>query len=459
MSAVVPQPPQPAVPADRVDPVADGAASQAPPQTAVSLPGDRDLPVPAVVRRNTLLLATSQAIVGAGTQMIPSLGAIMALQLGGSEALVGLASGLLGVSRFLVAYPVGQLSDRRGRVAGILSGQAVSLVGALLLGACIVAGSFPLFVVGMMVFGLGVGAGQQLRLAAADMFLPARRAEGLGYVLTGSLIGVLGGPVLIAVAEWAGVRFGAPTVAIAWWLVPALILPSMALIARVRPDPREIARNLTRYYPGYVPPPAPAVTAPAPAGLLDWLRYGPTRAAYAALAMAQGAMAVMMTITPLALSHHGHSLTAISVSVALHVVGMFGFSLPLGRLSDRIGRQATMLAGTVVCAAGALLVPFSSEYAVATLGIFLVGLGWSAATVAATARIADVVPAGARGRAVGAGDTLAGAASVVFPLLAGPVVLAFGLNAVVPLVLLQLLPAAVLLLRPAARDDLGLSPA
>ena len=46
--------------------------------------------------RNTLLLATSQAIVGAGTQMIPSLGAIMALQLGGSEALVGLASGLLG---------------------------------------------------------------------------------------------------------------------------------------------------------------------------------------------------------------------------------------------------------------------------------------------------------------------------------------------------------------------------
>jgi MFS family permease len=415
--------------------------------------------VPPVVRRNTLLLATSQAIVGAGTQMIPSLGAIMAVQLGGSPALAGLASGLLGVSRFLVAYPIGRLTDRKGRVAGILTGQAVSLVGALLLGACVVAGSFPLFVVGMTVFGLGVGAGQQMRLAAADMFLPARRAEGLGYVLTGSLIGVLGGPVLIGVAAWAGGRFGAPTVAVAWWLVPALVLPSMALVARVRPDPRDIARQLSRYYPGYVPPPAPAAPVDAPVGLWAWLRYGPTRDAYVALAMTNGAMAVMMTVTPLALSHHGHSLTAISVSVALHVVGMFGFSLPLGRLSDRIGRRATMLAGTVVCAAGAALVPFSTAYAVATLGIFLVGLGWSAATVAATAGIADAVPAEARGRAVGAGDTAAGAASVVFPLLAGPAVLAYGIGAVALLVLLQLLPAALLLLRPAGRDDLDLSPA
>jgi MFS family permease len=455
LSAVVPQVPQPAPPAEPLP----AGGPPAPVTPAARAAGDRALAVPPVVRRNTLLLATSQAIVGAGTQMIPSLGAIMALQLGGSAALVGLASGLLGVSQFLVAYPIGQLTDRRGRVVGILTGQAVSLVGALLLGACVVAGSFPLFVVGMIVFGLGVGAGQQLRLAAADMFLPARRAEGLGYVLTGSLIGVLGGPVLIAIAEWAGVRFGVPTVAVAWWLVPALILPGMALVARVRPDPREIARHLSRYYPGYTPPPAPAVTVDAPVGLLAWLRYSPTRTAYVALATAQGSMAVMMTITPVALSHHGHTLTAISVSVALHVVGMFGFSLPLGRLSDRIGRRATMLAGTAVCAAGALLVPLSPDYIVATAGIFLVGLGWSAATVAATARIADVVPAEARGRAVGAGDTLVGITSVVCPLLAGPAVLAYGLAAVVPLVLLPLIPAALLLLRPGGRDDPGLSTA
>ena len=60
-----------------------------------------------------------------------------------------------------------------------------------------------MFVLGMLIFGLGVGAGQQLRLAAADLFPPSRRAEGLGYVLTGSLAGALGGPVLISAAESA----------------------------------------------------------------------------------------------------------------------------------------------------------------------------------------------------------------------------------------------------------------
>jgi hypothetical protein len=50
----------------------------------------------------------------------------------------------------------------------------------------------------MLLMGLGVGAGQQLRLAAADLYPAPRRAEGLGYVLTGSLVGVLGEVVLLA---------------------------------------------------------------------------------------------------------------------------------------------------------------------------------------------------------------------------------------------------------------------
>jgi MFS family permease len=160
-----------------------------------------------------------------------------------------------------------------------------------------------------------------------------------------------------------------------------------------------------------------------------------------------------MAITPLSLSHHGHSLSAISVSVALHVVGMFGFSLPIGRLSDRIGHRKTMLSGTGVCALGSLLVPLSPDFWVATLGIFLVGLGWSGVTVSATAQIADVVPPQARGRAVGAGDALAGVASIACPLLAGAAVGAYGLGFLAPVVLLLLAPATLVLLRPDGREQ------
>lgn len=441
MSTAVP-PPSPVV--DAVPAIVAAAPIAAP----IAAPAAGQSPrIPALVWRNTVLLASSQAIVGAGTQMIPSLGALMVQQLSGSANLAGLASSLLGVSRFLVAYPVGRLTDRYGRVAGIMAGQAVSLFGAIMLGASVVMASFPLLVLGLLVFGLGVGAGQQLRLAAADMFVPARRAEGLGYVMTGSLLGALGGPLLVRMAEAASGRFDVPAVAATWWLVPLLILPSMVLVAQVRPDPREIANNLSRYYPGYVAPVSQAQPAAGPTGLGPWLRFGPTRTAFVAAASAQGAMALMMAMTPLSLSHHGHTLEAISLSVALHVVGMFGFSLPVGRLSDRIGRRATMLLGTGVCAAGALLVPVSPDYWVATLGIFLVGVGWSGVTVASTALIAGVVPPQSRGRAVGAGDTLAGIASITCPLIAGPAVTAFGLGALAPLTLAVLAPAVVLLLR------------
>ena len=105
------------------------------------------------------------------------------------------------MSRLIIAYPVGWLTDRYGRKAGLMLGLVLTLIGSLVIGLAMAQGSFPLVVGGLVIFGLGVGAGQQLRLAAADMFLPARRGEGLGYVLTGSLIGAIAAPILIVGGE------------------------------------------------------------------------------------------------------------------------------------------------------------------------------------------------------------------------------------------------------------------
>ena len=78
--------------------------------------------IPAVIKRNTLLLATAQAFVGVGNQMVPTLGAIMVTQLLGSPALAGLATSVLGGCRFLVAYPAGHVADTYGRRTGLLAG-------------------------------------------------------------------------------------------------------------------------------------------------------------------------------------------------------------------------------------------------------------------------------------------------------------------------------------------------
>jgi MFS family permease len=376
--------------------------------------------IPPLIRRNTILLALTQAFVGMGNQTTPTLAPIIVVQMLGSAALSGLGSSILGMSRLAIAFPIGYLTDRYGRKAGLLFGLVVTLIGTLVIGLAMLRGSFPLVVVGLVIFGIGVGAGQQLRLAAADMFVPARRGEGLGYVLTGSLIGAIAAPMLIGSGEWLANATGTDRLSVVWFLLPIILIPSMLLVFMVRPDPKTIAQNLEAYYPGYR---APVLKQVRPNGSLKvWLQHLPLAAAFANSFAALGVMSMMMAMTSLALDHHGYGLSLISVSVSLHVVGMFGFSIPFGRLSDRIGRRNVMLLGDVIIAIGSILVPSSPDYAIITTGTFLVGLGWSCVNVASSALITEVVGPAERGRAIGLSDTISQSSSIVLPLAAGPLV-------------------------------------
>ena len=384
-------------------------------------------PIPSIIKRNTFLLAATQAFVGIGTQMVPTMGAIIVTQMVGTAYLVGLAASLQNVSRFLIAYPIGWIADTLGRRVALWFGHALCTVGALIIGTSVLWMSLPLFVVGMLLIGLGVGAGQQLRLAAADLYPPARRAEGLGYVLTGSLVGALGGPVVIGFAQQIAPSFSMDPLALSWFLMPAVMIPSMLLVFGIRPDPREIATNLRHYYPDLREEPKLRADAPSGTGPRAWLRHYPLRVAFVAGFAAQGVMTLMMAMTSLALAHHGHDLPMISLAVAIHVVGMFGLSLPIGRLTDRLGRRWMMMIGTWVSAAGGLFVAVGVDYWAVTLGTALVGVGWCCTNVASTALIADLVPARDRGRAIGTNDSFANAGSIFLPLLGGPVVELAGL--------------------------------
>ncbi|MDO8670699.1 MAG: MFS transporter, partial [Dehalococcoidia bacterium] len=322
----------------------------------------------------------------------------------------------------------------------------VAIIGTILTGLSVIWHSFPVFILGMLIFGLGMGAAQQLRLAAADMYPPSRRAEGLGFVLTGSLLGALGGPVVINVAQSISPGLGLPSLATPWLIVPVVIVPTIVLIARLKPDPKYIAAHLDDFYPGYKPELPVKTGVRKGVGLGVFLRHHPKRAAILASLATQGNMSMVMAMGSLALSHHGHALPAISFSVAIHVIGMFGLSMPLGRLGDAVGRRSVLLIGVVSSILGTLLVPASPDYWVVTFGMFLVGLGWSGINVAATTVIADTTRPHERGRAIGTNDAFSSASGIVLPLLAGPLVEIFGLGAISILgVLAMIVPLPTLL--------------
>ena len=107
----------------------------------------------------------------------------------------------------------------------------------------------------MLVFGMGFNAAQQMRVAAADMVPPRLRAQALGVVALGSLVGIAISPLLMALPEGIAGRTGHEAIALPWLMLPLLLLLGMVLVTFVRPDPKEIGINIERYFPDYTPPP------------------------------------------------------------------------------------------------------------------------------------------------------------------------------------------------------------
>jgi MFS family permease len=416
---------------------------------ATSSAPTEELAIPPLIRRNTWLLTAAEAFVGTSQQMVPTLSSIIIGTLLGSATLAGAGSSLTGLSRVAVSYPSGALADRWGRKPVLLLGLAISLIGAAAVGLVVPIGSAPLFFVALAVFAIGsAGSQQQRRLSAADFFPPSRRAQGLGFVLSGSLIGAFVGPVLISVAQVISDHGGWDPLAVPWLLVSVLILPSFFLVARIRPDPRHIALNLADFYPGYRPPAVEAYMA-ASSGLSAraLLRSYPQVVALVSMFVLYGNMSMLMSMTPLSMAHFGMSLSAISLTVAIHVGGMYGLSAPIGRLADRFGRRAVLLAGLTLSTIGTFLAALSSDYLAIAVGLFVIGVGWCCGNVATPAIIADTAPPEVRGRAMGLNLSLSALASVTTPLLGGFLVERFGPAELVIVSVAVLCPCLAIVLR------------
>jgi MFS family permease len=344
-----------------------------------------------------------------------------------SSTLIGLSVSIINLSRVLIAYPVGKLGDAHGRKASMYVGLSLALCGTLVVSLAMLERSFPVLVLGILLFGMGLGAAMQLRVAAADMYPPSRRGEGLGYVLTGSLAGILVAPVLVTLGQTLADATGLEPLALPWLFLPLVILLGLYCVWLIRPDPKEIATRLDEFFPGYRSEPVRPRSASGRVQVGELLRRYPFATAMAANFAAQGNMSIVMVITSVVLAHHGHGLPAISLSHAFHTAGMFAFSVPIGRLADRFGRRVVLLNSIVMSSIGALLVAGTTEYWSITLGAFLVGLGWSAANVASTAMLADTTAVWERGRAVGVNDTITAVGSTLIPLIVGPMAEAYGM--------------------------------
>src|SRR3712207_1126142 len=141
-----------------------------PPMSATTTTTYVQAEVPALVRRNTFLLAAAQCVTWLGLQMQATLGSIAAFELTGDPQWAGIPATLFAVASALTAPFAGRLTDRLGRKPVLAAGQALAGAGSLVSGLALLWGTFGGFLLGVILMGTGTGATLLARSAAADMY-------------------------------------------------------------------------------------------------------------------------------------------------------------------------------------------------------------------------------------------------------------------------------------------------
>lgn len=414
--------------------------------SALALPA-----VPGPIRRNTWLLFLAQVFLSTGLSTSAQLGSLIVFRLSGSAALSGLPTAIYYLILASVGYPAGRLMDRRGRRPGLMLGFAAGGLGAALVAASVAAQSMAGYLAGMVLFSAGVGTGMLTRAAAGDMYPTSLRAGAVGLVITGGLLGGVLGPSLVAVGQRLAVAAGRDPLAVPWAFVVTAFALAVAALSRLRPDPRAIGQRLQEYFPE-AEPAAEAIPGAAPVATI--IKSRPAQAAIVALACAQATMVMLMATSSLMLSMHGHSTETISIAWMVHVIGMFGLSVPVGRLADRIGRKPVLVGGALITATSGLAFTLGIQSMwVSALAFYLVGVGWCLAFVAGTALLGDLSEAATRARVMGINDLFTSLSAMAAALLSGILlsrggeitvgVLAAALGSVPLLAILRAGPAAV----------------
>jgi MFS family permease len=135
----------------------------------------------------------------------------------------------------------------------------------------------------------------------------------------------------------------------------------------------------------------------------------------------------------------------------MHIAGMYAFSPIFGILADRIGKIQTVILGQAIYIAALLFAGFGMHSHNAVLfGLFLLGLGWSAATVSASALLSASLPADQKTNVQGMSDALMNLSGAFGGAISGVIMAALmfvGLNlaAMIPVALILLLSGIALL--------------
>ena len=367
------------------------------------------------IRRNTLLLASVNAVNSIVLQLAAAVSTLTFVLVTGHAGLLGLGPAIFLVSSGITAVVAGRSMDRHGRRPVLAVGFIATSAGCLTNALATRYTSTPVLLVGFVLIGAGMATSLLIRTAAGDMYTPAHRATGISRVLFGSVFGAVLGPAVFS-PLFAGHKVAPHVLTIPWLAASAIALFALALVLAVRPDPRDIGRRLSMDVDGAGVQTAPATAAP----LGEIIRRPGVLPAMAASLASFAVMVSVMNLTGyVVVAMHHHPQTSVFPIVGAHVLGMFALVLVIGAVIDRIGRGPALAGGLVVMAFSVFGLEWWSSVPATAVLLFGLGIGWNFSFVAATAQLSDLTSALERGKLLGFTDLVANLLAAAMALIGG----------------------------------------
>lgn len=321
--------------------------------------------------RNIPILATSQTMMMISNSLIITTSALVGFALAEDKSLATLPLALQFIATMLTSIPAAFLMKRMGRKFGFMFAIIFALSATILATIAIIYNIFWLFIIATICFGIFNGFGNYYRFAAADSVEHDLKSKAISFVLAGGLIAAFIGPNLANIshnwidnAPFAGSYASLALVyIIAFSVLSFLKLPAQQSEKGHTTEASRPVRVIIKQ-PGFIV-----------ALICGMFGYG--------------VMTLVMTATPLAMSHQAYPFSDTSFVIQWHIVGMFAPSFFTGSLIKKFGLFPILLTGTLsgfLCVTINLLGTTLNHFWIA---LMLLGISWNFLYIGATTLLTE----------------------------------------------------------------------
>ncbi|WP_339227412.1 MFS transporter [Oceanobacillus sp. FSL K6-2867] len=367
-------------------------------------------------KRTLIIIVISQMFGGAGLAAGITVGALLAGQMLGTNAFAGIPAALFTLGSAGAALAVGRLSNSYGRRMGLATGFIAGGLGAVGVVFAAVLNSVFLLFISLLVYGAGTATNLQARYAGTDLATNKQRGTAVSIAMVSTTLGAVAGPNLVGVMGNIARSIGVPELAGPFILsAAAFILAGLVLFAFLRPDPFIIALKINTNKKN---------TESNMIREENHVNKKGITVGATIMVLSQIVMIAIMTMTPIHMGHHGHSLGAIGLVIGFHIGAMYFPSLFTGILVDKVGRPVMAIAsGVTLLISGivAATAPGDSLFLM-ILALTLLGIGWNFGLISGTALIVDSTEPSTRAKTQGTVDVFIALAGSTGGAMSGMVV-------------------------------------